>query len=156
VVGDGRGVPAIGFEEFVAARSPALLRTAWLLRATTGMRRTSSRPRWPRPGRGGARCSTTTPRYTCARVSRTRRAPEPRPGRRGPGCARGAAGPCHGHCRAEATGQRAVVLLAAAAVAALVVLDGHRPRATPDDGADWAVEMPPDSGRPENEHVGTV
>jgi RNA polymerase sigma-70 factor (sigma-E family) len=30
-------VPAIGFEEFVAARSPALLRTAWLLTGDDGL-----------------------------------------------------------------------------------------------------------------------
>jgi len=45
-------VPAIGFEEFVAARSPALLRTAWLLTGDDGLAQdlvqTALAKAWPR------------------------------------------------------------------------------------------------------------
>jgi len=45
-------VPTIGFEEFVAARSPALLRTAWLLTGDDGLAQdlvqTALAKAWPR------------------------------------------------------------------------------------------------------------
>ena len=48
----GAGVAAIGFEEFVAARSPALLRTAWLLTGDDGLAQdlvqTALAKAWPR------------------------------------------------------------------------------------------------------------
>ena len=50
----GAGVAGIGFEEFVAARSPALLRTAWLLTGDDGLAedlvQTALAKAWPRWG----------------------------------------------------------------------------------------------------------
>jgi len=50
--GEGGGVAPIGFEEFVAVRSPALLRTAWLLTGDDGLAQdlvqTALAKAWPR------------------------------------------------------------------------------------------------------------